>query len=125
MRNSLFIIGTAITLVASATYASYSLSGSRPEYVGLAERGVNNLLQSTYGPGKCLANQKSEGKWEMKCSYDQGESVATFAVFPAKKAPHVIFGKFYLEATNQLAVESAQQGLGRFLEIGTGEVTGA
>ena len=125
MKKSFLILGAAITLVASATYASYSISGSRPEYVSLAEHGVNNLLQSTYGPGKCLANQELEDKWEMKCSYDQGASVATFAVFPAKNAPHVIFGKFYLEATNKLAVESAQQGLGRFLEIGTGEVTGA
>lgn len=125
MRKSLFIFGAAITLVASATYASYSMSGSRPEYVSLAEHNVNNLLQSTYGPGKCLASQQSDGSWGMKCSYDQGASVATFSVLPAKNAPRVIFGKFYLEATNELAVESAHQGLGRFLEIGTGNVTGA
>ncbi|WP_338576933.1 hypothetical protein [Erwinia sp. E_sp_B01_1] len=125
MRKSFLVLGVTITLVASAAYASYSASGSHPEYVRLAEKGANNLLQSTYGPGKCLANQEPDGSWLMSCSYDKGATVATYSVLPPENAPQVIYGKFYLEARNQLAVDSAHNGLGRFLEIGTGGVHGA
>lgn len=112
-----------MALVASAVYAGYATSGSRPEYVRLAELSTNNLLQYTYGAGKCQASQEADGNWGMECSYDQGASVVSYFVYPPEKAPHAVVGKFYLEAKNQLAVDSAQKGLVRFLDIGTGNVT--
>ncbi|MEM6160088.1 hypothetical protein AAH446_05940 [Erwinia sp. P6884] len=119
MRKSSFILGAAITLAALAAYTSYSIGGSRPEYVGLAEKGANNILQATYGPGKCLSNQEVDGGWVMNCSYNHGANVATYSVLPPENAPYAIYGNFYLEARNQFAIDSAHKGLGRFLEVGT------
>lgn len=125
MKKSFLTVGAAVALLASAVYAGYATSGSRPEYVRLAELSTNNLLQYTYGVGKCMANQEANGNWGMECSYDHGASVVSYFVYPPEKAPHAVVGKFYLEAKNQLAVDSAEKGLVRFLDIGTGNVTGA
>jgi len=116
---------TGIAVILAAAYYIYSSEDSRPEFVVAAETEANNFLQYTYGPGKCVAKPDEKAGWSMACSYEKGKRVVQYHVYPADKAPHETGKRFYLEATNQLAVESASQSMGRFLGIGTSEFSGA
>jgi hypothetical protein len=125
MKKVLISTGIAGVLAAAATYYAYSSGDSRPEFVVAAEAEVNNFLQYTYGPGKCAAALDAKAGWSMACSYEDGKRVVQYNVYPADKAPQETGKSFYLEAQNELAVESASQSMGRFLGIGTSEFNGA
>ena len=66
-----------------------------------------------------LSSQKSEQRWELDCTNQAKGKSFQFAVYPSEKAPYGVSRSFYLEAINDDAKQSAEQGLMRYLQINT------
>ncbi|MCT6662952.1 hypothetical protein N4Q52_02900 [Enterobacter mori] len=90
-----------------------------PEYIQSAESRVGSYLTSDYGRVACISSQKSEQRWELDCTNQAKGKSFQFAVYPSEKAPYGVSRSFYLEAINDDAKQSAEQGLMRYLQINT------
>ena len=124
MKKIAVTLGVAAAVLATVAYASHSQAGDKPDYVIAAENTTNNLLQYTYGPGKCISSGSPQGAWDMTCSYQDGDHVMHYSVTPAKADLRKNSGNFVLESQNDLAAETAAQGLTRYLGIRTTKVSG-
>ena|GEM_PF-2064788 len=124
MKKYTIVVGVAVAVLATVAYASHSQAGSKPDYVIAAENTTNNLLQYTYGPGKCISSSNPHGAWDMTCSYQEGDHEMRYLVHPAKVDLRKNAGNFVLESQNDLAAGTAEQGLTRYLGIRTSKVSG-
>ena len=124
MKKYTVILGVVAAVLATVAYASHTQAGSKPDYVIAAESTTNNLLQYTYGPGKCISSSSPQGAWDMACSYQEGDHVMRYLVRPAKADLRKNSGNFVLESQNESAAGTAEQGLTRYLGIRTSKVAG-
>lgn len=90
-----------------------------PEYIQSAESRVGSYLTSDYGRVACISRQKNEQRWELNCTNQAKGKSFQFAVYPSDQAPYGVSRSFYLEAINDDAKQSAEQGLMRYLQINT------
>ena len=90
-----------------------------PEYIQSAEIRVGSYLTSDYGLVACGSKKVNDLRWELDCTHQEGGKTFQFAVFPSEKAPYGVARSFYLEAINDDAKQSAEQGLMRYLQINT------
>ncbi|WP_128600602.1 hypothetical protein [Pantoea wallisii] len=125
MKKLLLSVGVAAALMATAAYAGFAQGYGKPDYVVSAAATTNNFLKYSYGPGKCEIGASPQQAWDMVCSYDNGDRLIKYTVHPVNQDLRRNADKFYLEAQNALAVESAKQGLSRYLDIRTTEIKGA
>ena len=114
------MIALALLVVAVGAGAGiYSISNDEPEYIQSAETRVGSYLTSDYGRVACNSKQVDDQRWELDCLHQARGKVFQFAVYPSEKAPYGVSRSFYLEAINDEAKQSAEQGLMRYLQINT------
>lgn len=112
----------SIALVAVAVVAAVGMNydwDDKPDYIQSAESRVGSYLTSDYGSVACNSTRKSEERWELGCVNKTRGKTFQFAVYPSEKAPYGVSRSFYLEAINDDAKQSADQGLMRYLQINT------
>lgn len=112
---ALALMAVAIGAVVGIRYAV----NDEPEYIQSAEIRVGSYLTSDYGLVACGSKKVNDLRWELDCTHQEGGKTFQFAVFPSEKAPYVVARSFYLEAINDDAKQSAEQGLMRYLQINT------
>jgi hypothetical protein len=89
-----------------------------PEYIQSAE--IRGFLFNQRLWWRCLRQQKSErSALGIRCTHQARGKTFQFAVYPSEKAPYGVARSFYLEAINDDAKQSAEQGLMRYLQINT------
>ena len=114
------MIALALLVVAVGAGAGiYSISNDEPEYIQSAKARVGSYLTSDYGRVECNSTQVSEDRWELGCTNKARGKTFQFAVYPSEQAPYGVSRAFYLEAINDDARQSAEQGLMRYLQINT------
>ena len=111
-------IALVVVSVGAVAGIGYTRTGA-PEYIQSAEARVGSYLTSDYGRVACISSQKSEQRWELDCTNQAKGKSFQFAVYPSEKAPYGVSRSFYLEAINDDAKQSAEQGLMRYLQINT------
>ncbi|MGX5107544.1 hypothetical protein ACWKYD_01910 [Enterobacter cloacae] len=112
------IIALALVVVAVGATAGVRYMGNdEPEYIQSAKVRVGSYLTSDYGRVACNSKKVNEQRWELDCTRQAGGKTFQFAVYPSEKAPYGVSRPFYLEALNDDAKQSAQQGLMRYLQI--------
>lgn len=119
MKTKIAVIGSSILFASTLVFAGIAYSNDKPGYVLKAENTTNNFLMYTYGPGKCAASKGKTQQWEMVCSYDGGHDLVKYSVLPSDSEQRGNSDKFRLIAENQLASQSATNGLTRYLMIST------
>ena len=112
---ALALLAVAIGAVVGIRYAV----NDEPEYIQSAEIRVGSYLTSDYGLVACGSKKVNDLRWELDCTHQEGGKTFQFAVFPSEKAPYGVARSFYLEAINDDAKQSAEQGLMRYLQINT------
>ncbi|EMO5715381.1 hypothetical protein [Enterobacter bugandensis] len=109
------LLAVAVGAVAAIRYAG----NDEPEYIQSAEIRVGSYLTSDYGRVACSSKRVNEQRWELDCTHPARGKTFQFAVYPSEKAPYGVSRSFYLEALNDDARQSAEQGLMRYLQINT------
>lgn len=110
-------------MASTLVFAGIAYSNDKPSYVSNAEISTNNFLMYTYGPGKCVASKGKTQQWQMVCSYDGGHDLVKYSVFPSDSEQRGNnIEKFRLSAQNELASQSATNGLTRYLMISTDKI---
>ena len=112
---ALALLAVAIGAVVGIRYAA----NDEPEYIQSAEIRVGSYLTSDYGRVACNSKKVDDQRWELDCLHQARGKVFQFAVYPSEKAPYGVSRSFYLEAINDEAKQSAEQGLMRYLQINT------
>jgi hypothetical protein len=115
---SLSVIGIAVALVGAA-YMGYAHSHDKPDYLQAAETRVSSYLTSDYGRVSCNSIQMQGQQWRLECHDKAKSKDFEYAVYPADQAPYAVSRAFYLEAVNDNAIQSASQGLMKYLQIST------
>ena len=114
------IIAFALLVAAvGATAGVRYIGNDEPEYIQSTETRVGSCLTSDYGRVACNSKQVDDQRWELDCLHQARGKVFQFAVYPSEKAPYGVSRSFYLEAINDEAKQSAEQGLMRYLQINT------
>ncbi|HDS9456336.1 TPA: hypothetical protein QH851_001034 [Enterobacter asburiae] len=114
------IMALALLVVAVGAAAGAHYAGNdTPEYIQSAETRVGSYLTSDYGRVACNSTKVNDQRWELDCTNQTRGKTFQFAVYPSEKAPYGVSRSFYLEAINDDARESAEQGLMRYLQINT------
>lgn len=114
------IMALALLVVAAGAAAGVRYVGSnQPEYIQSAEIRVGSYLTSDYGGVACTSKKVNDQHWELDCTHQARGKIFQFAVYPSEKAPYGVARSFYLEAINDDARQSAEQGLMRYLQINT------
>lgn len=113
---SLSALGIAAA-VAAAAYISYISSLDKPEYLQAAETRVGSYLTSDYGRVSCISTPMKGQQWRLDCHDNVKGKSFEYSVYPAEQAPYAVSRAFYLEAVNDNAVQSASQGLMKYLQI--------
>ena len=114
------IIAFALLVAAvGATAGGRYITNDEPEYLQSAEVRVGSYLTSDYGRVACNSQKVNEQRWELACTQRARGKTFQFAVYPSEKAPYGVSRSFYLEALNDDAKQSAEQGLMRYLQINT------
>ena len=108
-----------VVVAAGAAAGARYVSNDAPEYIHSAEARVGSYLTSDYGLVACGSKKVNDLRWELDCTHQEGGKTFQFAVFPSEKAPYGVARSFYLEAINDDAKQSAEQGLMRYLQINT------
>ena len=111
----LSLLGVVVAVGAAASI----YSNEEPEYIQSAETRVGSYLTSDYGRVACNSKKVDDQRWELDCLHQARGKVFQFAVYPSEKAPYGVSRSFYLEAINDEAKQSAEQGLMRYLQINT------
>lgn len=111
----LSLLGVVVAVGAAASI----YSNEEPEYIQSAKSRVGSYLTSDYGRVECNSTQISEDRWELGCTNKARGKTFQFAVYPSEQAPYGVSRAFYLEAINDDARQSAEQGLMRYLQINT------
>lgn len=112
---ALALLAIAVGGVAGVRYAA----NNEPEYIRSAEIRVGSYLTSDYGGVDCASKKVNDLRWELDCTHQARGKTFQFAVYPSEKAPYGVARSFYLEAINDDARQSAEQGLMRYLQINT------
>ncbi|MCF8580395.1 hypothetical protein L2X67_11260 [Enterobacter ludwigii] len=107
----------AVAVVAAAGFRY--VGNNEPEYIKSAEARVGSYLTSDYGRVACNSTKVNDQHWELDCTNLLRGKTFQFAVYPSEKAPYSVARSFYLEAMNDDAKSSAEQGLMRYLQINT------
>lgn len=114
------IIALALLAVAVGAVVGIRYAGNdEPEYIQSAEIRVGSYLTSDYGGVACSSKKINDRRWELDCTHQARGKTFQFAVYPSEKAPYGVARSFYLEALNDDAKQSAEQGLMRYLQINT------
>lgn len=113
---SAFGIAAVVTV---ASYISYSSFFAKPEYLQAAETRVGSYLTSYYGRVSCNSTPIKGEQWRLDCHDKAKGKDFEFSVYPAEQAPYAVSRAFYLEAVNDNAIQSASQGLMKYLQINT------
>lgn len=114
------MIALALLVVAVGAGAGiYSISNGEPEYIQSAKARVGSYLTSDYGRVACNSTKIDDQRWQLGCTNQARGKTFEFAVYPSEKAPYGVSRSFYLEAINDDAKQSAEQGLMRYLQINT------
>ncbi|EMN1408166.1 hypothetical protein ACS6K7_03470 [Enterobacter chuandaensis] len=114
------IIALALLVAAVGATAGFRyIENGEPEYIQSAETRVGSYLTSDYGRVACNSKKVNEQRWELDCTHQARGKTFQFAVYPSEKAPYGVSRSFYLEALNDDAKQSAEQGLMRYLQINT------
>ena len=111
----LSLLGVVVAVGAAASI----YSNEEPEYIQSAKSRVGSYLTSDYGRVECNSTQVSEDRWELGCTNKARGKTFQLAVYPSEQAPYGVSRAFYLEAINDDARQSAEQGLMRYLQINT------
>ena len=109
------LLMAAVGVTACVSYAW----NDKPDYIQSAEVRVTSYLTSDYGRVACNSKKVDDQRWELDCLHQARGKVFQFAVYPSEKAPYGVSRSFYLEAINDEAKQSAEQGLMRYLQINT------
>ncbi|HDR2160303.1 TPA: hypothetical protein QCG56_001587 [Enterobacter cancerogenus] len=113
-------IAGAVAVIALAATACVNYAYSdKPEFMESAESRVGSYLTSDYGKVACTSTKINEQRWELDCLNPRQGKKFQFAVYSAEHAPYEVSRSFYLEAINEDAKQSADQGLMRYLQINT------
>lgn len=114
------VLTIALVVVAVGAVAGMSYDwDNKPDYIQSAESRVGSYLTSDYGSVACNSTRMNEERWELGCVNKARAKTFQFAVYPSEKAPYGVSRSFYLEALNDDAKQSAEQGLMRYLQINT------
>ena len=114
------IIALALLAVAVGAVAGIRYAGdNKPEYIQSAEVRVGSYMTSDYGAVTCTSKKINDVRWELDCTQQTIGKTFHFAAYPSDKAPYGVARSFYLEAINDGAKQSAEQGLMRYLQINT------
>ncbi|MBF4111015.1 hypothetical protein [Enterobacter cloacae] len=114
------VMSIALLVVAVGAVVGMNVNWSgEPDYIQSAEARVGSYLTSDYGRVACNSKKIDDQRWELGCTNPSKGKTFQFAVFSADKAPYGVSRPFYLEAINDDAKQSAEQGLMRYLQINT------
>ena len=116
--SSLSAIGIAVAIVGAA-YMGYAHFHDKPGYLQAAETRVSSYLTSDYGRVSCNSTQVKGQQWHLECHNVAKSKNFEYDVYPAEEAPYAVSRAFYLEAVNDNAIQSASQGLMKYLQIST------
>lgn len=108
-----------LVVAVGATAGFRYINDDEPEYIHSAEARVGSYLTSDYGHVDCNSTKINDERWELGCTHKTRGKTFQFAVYPSEKAPYGVSRSFYLEAINDDARQSAEQGLMRYLQINT------
>lgn len=117
MKKSLSVAIAVIALAATAC-VNYAYN-NKPDFMESAESRVGSYLTSDYGKVSCTSTKIDDHRWELDCLNQKRGKNFQFAVYSAELAPYDVSRSFYLEAINDDAKQSAQQGLMKYLQINT------
>lgn len=115
--NRLFatvIPGIAAIAVATTAFSLYS---NKPDYLKAAEERVSSYLTSSYGRVLCQSQKINDNAWAMNCLSSAKGTKFEFMIYPAERAPYSVARPYYIEAINDHAQQSADQGLMQYLQI--------
>ncbi|WP_368543286.1 hypothetical protein [Enterobacter soli] len=113
-------ISVTVAVIALAVTACVNYAyNDKPEFMESAESRVGSYLTSDYGKVACTSTKINEQRWELDCLNQKRGKSFQYAVYPAEQAPYDVSRSFYLEAINDDAKQSADQGLMRYLQINT------
>lgn len=118
MKKVLTITSFCIAAAAVA-YISYTSFSDKPEYLQAAEMRVGSYLTSDVGRVSCNSTKVADQHWRLDCSTQAKGKTFEYSVYPAENAPYSVSRAFYLEAVNESAIQSAGQGLMKYLQINT------
>ncbi|CAM6717526.1 Lipoprotein [Enterobacter asburiae] len=113
------IVLTLLAVAVGGVVGVRYVINDEPEYIRSAEIRVGSYLTSDYGGVDCTSKKVNDVRWELDCTHQARGKTFQFAVYPSEKAPYGVARSFYLEAINDDARQSAEQGLMRYLEINT------
>ena len=113
------IVLSLLGVVVAAGAAASIYSNEEPEYIQSAKSRVGSYLTSDYGRVSCNSTRIDDQRWQLGCTNQARGKTFEFAVYPSEKAPYGVSRSFYLEAINDDAKQSAEQGLMRYLQINT------
>ncbi|WP_048958784.1 hypothetical protein [Enterobacter bugandensis] len=111
-------IALLVFVVVAVVGMNVNWSGE-PDYVQSAEMRVTSYLTSDYEHITCNSKKINDQRWELVCISSSKGKTFQFAVFSSDNAPYGVSRPFYLEAINDEAKESAEQGLMSYLQINT------
>lgn len=117
--KKVLLISTLCVAVAAVAYVSYNISHAKPEYLQAAETRVGSYLTSDYGRVSCISTKMTDQYWRLNCQNLAKSKTFEYSVYPAENAPYTVSRAFYLEAVNESAIQSAGQGLMKYLQINT------
>lgn len=116
------VIALSTLCVAAAAivgYIGYASTFDKPDYMQAAEARVGSYLTSDYGRVSCNSSKVAEQHWHLDCLNTAKGKTFEYSVYPAEQAPYDVSRGFYLEAVNDNAIQSASQGLMKYLQINT------
>ncbi|WP_253376608.1 hypothetical protein [unidentified bacterial endosymbiont] len=116
--NKLLGLGLLVVAVGATASASYDWD-DKPEFIQSAETRVGSYLTSDYGKVVCSSTRINEQRWDLGCINQAKGKMFQYAVYSADQAPYAVSRPFYLEAINEDAKQSAEQGLMHYLQINT------
>jgi len=116
--KKLLSVAIAFIAVAATACVSYAYN-NKPDFMESAESRVGSYLTSDYGKVSCTSTKIDEQRWELDCLNQKRGKSFHFAVYSAEQAPYDVSRSFYLEAINDDAKQSANQGLMKYLQINT------
>ncbi len=118
MKQALTITSFCIA-VAAVAYIGYTSFTDKPEYLQAAETRVGSYLTSDVGRVSCNSTKVADQHWRLDCSTQAKGKIFEYSVYPAENAPYAVSRAFYLEAVNESAIQSAGEGLMKYLQINT------
>jgi len=116
--KKIYTAALLIVAVGATACVSYTWN-DKPDYIQSAEVRVTSYLTSDYGKTACNSTKINEQHWALGCVNKVKGKTFQYAVYSASQAPYAVSRPFYLEAINDNAKQSAEQGLMRYLQINT------